>query len=548
MSKVVGDIAVTVGADVSGLMRGMNRAQKKSAETGRKFEATAARMKRSMVNMSRVMLRVGAAAAGVGVAARGSITGLDAIGKKAAAIGITAESLMELQFGATSAGVSIQSLDSSMERFSKRLGEAQMGGGAAKKVLDELGLSAERLAAMGLDEALGRVADKIAEIEDPTRQAAFAAGFFGREGVAMVNMLRDGAEGLDEYRKRAREMGAVVSNETVKAAEELEDQLGTTTLALKREFQEALVAVGPALIGVANLAKGVADSIAQISGAIKTLWEFAGPISAELSGKGAQGPGAQLDPSVRAGDVAGANSLGGGDTSSTGVWLTDPVTGDIVTPEELLDLERQRALAAADIRRQAMAELTADGAYLIPESEDPVIQETGGRHDRLLTMEEQFQQRLMEIREAAEHGNLQTVLRGGEDILRAAGKTNDKVFKLSRAVGAAEAMVNAYRAAAQTFADPSLPFVAKFAAASAALAAGISFATSIKSMSAGGGGGGAGGGAGVAGGVGSVSNPFQARISGFGPNDMLSGSSVTSLFDKLQDEAGDRGLRVSFAT
>ena len=70
---------------------------------------------------------------------------MDAIGKTADQIGMATGALQELSFVAEGAGVSQGKFTSSMERFSKRLGEAEMGTGAAKKALKELGLEASDL-------------------------------------------------------------------------------------------------------------------------------------------------------------------------------------------------------------------------------------------------------------------------------------------------------------------------------------------------------------------------------------------------------------------
>lgn len=57
---------------------------------------------------------------------------------------------------------------------------------------------------------------------------------------------------------------------------------------------------------------------------------------------------------------------------------------------------------------------------------------------------------------------------------------NDKMLKLGRAFGAAEALINAWRAYAQVLADPALSPFAKFAAAAKVLAAGMGAVNAIK--------------------------------------------------------------------
>lgn len=65
---------------------------------------------------------------------------------------------------------------------------------------------------------------------------------------------------------------------------------------------------------------------------------------------------------------------------------------------------------------------------------------------------------------------------------------NERMQRMGRVFGAAEALINAWRAYNQTLANPSLPFMAKFAAAASVLSAGMKAVQAIKSGSGGSGG------------------------------------------------------------
>lgn len=66
-----------------------------------------------------------------------------------------------------------------------------------------------------------------------------------------------------------------------------------------------------------------------------------------------------------------------------------------------------------------------------------------------------------------------------DDIYAATGSSNERMLRLIKAVGAAQALANAYIGASQTLADPSLPFYVKIAAALQVVATGIGFANAI---------------------------------------------------------------------
>lgn len=76
------------------------------------------------------------------------------------------------------------------------------------------------------------------------------------------------------------------------------------------------------------------------------------------------------------------------------------------------------------------------------------------------------------------------------DLYTASGAHSNRMTKMIQSVGAAQALVNAYLAASQALADPTVPFFAKFAAVAQVIATGMGLVNAIK-----GGGGSAGGGA-----------------------------------------------------
>jgi len=203
-------------------------------------------------------------------------TEMDEIGKKADQIGISTDALQELRFVAEGAGVSQQKFTSSLERFSKRLGEAEMGTGAAKKALEEMGLQADELTSIPIDDALKVVADEMAQIGSPTERAAKAAALFGREGVAMVNMLRSGSSALGEMQAAANSAGAVIDEELIRSAEEAQTRLDAASAIIRAQLSVALSELAPILVGAAE---GFAAIVKNTVAAIQAVDRFLDPQS-----------------------------------------------------------------------------------------------------------------------------------------------------------------------------------------------------------------------------------------------------------------------------
>ena len=184
-------------------------------------------------NMTSEVGRFGRRTALVGAGAAAGIFGIanstatlgDEVAKTGDKIGIALGPFQELRYAAERSGVSTQKFDSSLERFVKRMGEATQGTGAARKAYDELGLSAEDLSKLTPEKSLEVVADRLSSVENQSQRVAIAAQLFGREGVAMVNMMKDGSAGLRALRKDARETGYVLSERAARDAETFKDAL-----------------------------------------------------------------------------------------------------------------------------------------------------------------------------------------------------------------------------------------------------------------------------------------------------------------------------------
>ncbi|MCL7930448.1 hypothetical protein [Halomonas llamarensis] len=181
----------------------------------------------------RTLMAGGAAATGIFAIANSTADLGDDVGKTAAKLGLTNAELQELRYAGERSGVATKTLDSSMVAFTKRLGEAADGSGAAVKGYEALGLNAQELVDMPVSEAMREVADRMAQIENPTRRNAIAAQLYSRAGVGLVNMLKDGSGGLDDYAAAAERTGYMLDDEATAGSESFKDALLDTQLSLK---------------------------------------------------------------------------------------------------------------------------------------------------------------------------------------------------------------------------------------------------------------------------------------------------------------------------
>jgi methyl-accepting chemotaxis protein len=242
--------------------------------------------------------------------------------------GETVENLSALAYAAEQSGTSIDQIELSMKFLTKTMADAAAGTGKANDVFTKLGLSVKDNAGnlKPMVEMLKEVATKIAAMKNPVDQANVAMELFGaRSGTQLLPMLKMGANGIDEFMKKAKELHLVISDEDVESAKKFDaamKDLKASLAAAGREIAEVLI---PPLTDFmkwateiikkirdwADAHKPLVDMLVKVAAAVGILGAVGGPIlmatSAFLKMKGI----IDLIPTSMKATEAGTISLGG---------------------------------------------------------------------------------------------------------------------------------------------------------------------------------------------------------------------------------------------
>jgi hypothetical protein len=189
-----------------------------------------------------------------GIAALATAASISAVGvaafelaEKAAAVGaelndmsektgMSVPALSKLSLSAQVAGSDLNTMNSALFMFEKNLGE---GSKKFQEGLQRLGLSIEQVKAVGPDDWLALIAERMHNIEDPSERAAAAMELFGKQGRDIIPTLLK----LSEAEEKIADIQPWTEEEA-KQAEEFEMQVKSTKIHV-----EALgVAIGRDLI------------------------------------------------------------------------------------------------------------------------------------------------------------------------------------------------------------------------------------------------------------------------------------------------------------
>ncbi len=249
----------------------------------KEFDTAMKGTSKSLQNCRKQLNKVGKVMAVAGAAIVGAMTLIikktaaagDQIHKMSLRTGFSAEALSELKYAAEISGASIETLEKGIKKMSKSLTDASLGLETYVRSFDRIGLSVEELMNLSPEKQFFKIANAIAGMESPTLRAATAQEIFGRAGTELLPLFAAGAEGLDELRQKAHELGIVFDQEAANKAAALTDAMTTLKGAFTGIGQTIALEFMPYITGIAD---AFADSMIDIrkssKGIVKSIVGF----------------------------------------------------------------------------------------------------------------------------------------------------------------------------------------------------------------------------------------------------------------------------------
>lgn len=252
--------------EVLGLSRALDKSERAADDAGDSAEQMGDDTKRGADDAKRSVNDLAAAAGLLGLAF-GAIHFATELGETArqvrvlsSAMGVSVESASEWNAVARTVGAGAEDIQDAMVTLSERFLDATNGGQDARDMMARLGLQVPRTAAEipGAEEGLLQLADAFAAIENPAERAAKASELLGDNGVRLLPFLSRGRRGIEEMRKRVRDLGGGLSSEGVAEIEKFQGALIFVQTAFESLFD---VMAKKFLPGVTWLVDKFADAV-----------------------------------------------------------------------------------------------------------------------------------------------------------------------------------------------------------------------------------------------------------------------------------------------
>jgi len=255
---------------------------------------------------------------------------VDAAAKFADRVGTTSKAIQALGLAAERGGASAGTMETSLQRMTRRVAEAAQGSGEAVNALAELGLEAEALTKLTPDQQMVRIARAMDEVSNQGDRVRLAMKLFDTEGVALLTTLKGLADtGMEPLIDEMTALGAL-SREDAAAIESMNDRWTEFNKAIDGVWNQIAAALAPVLEDLLThllipMAKAVIDLV-------KGFRQLMGVSVDQISGS--------MDESAKATEAAAA---------ATSTWAAEQKR----LAEEAKKVEAAQKAAAAEAKRAA---------------------------------------------------------------------------------------------------------------------------------------------------------------------------------------------------
>lgn len=227
--------------------------------TNKAFRGVAANLKKMRASINQTVGRVGrigAAFAVVGAAAGAAMVkmrmqAIDSLAKTADKLGVTTEALAGFRHAAELSGVSTQQFDKALQNMGVQIANAAQGTGLAVRALNQLGLNAIELTRLPLDQQMLQVAKAMENVENHSDRVRIAYELFGARGVGVLNMMKNGADAMEQMAQEAEQLGIALNRVDAAQIEAANDNVTRAKGVFEGFANQVTVALSPAIAELA---------------------------------------------------------------------------------------------------------------------------------------------------------------------------------------------------------------------------------------------------------------------------------------------------------
>lgn len=172
--------------------------------------------------------------------------------------GASTKFIQEFGYAAQMSGSSVESASAGLEKFTKKLGEAEAGNKTARDELLAYGVTS-----FDVDTAVRQAADGISQLDSRQKQNAATMDLFGKKAGDLTVLMSGGSAAISDLAMRAQELGIVLADDVLRNAGQVNDQLDTMKMILDAKMANMIVQNADSIALLADKFITLATNISQ---------------------------------------------------------------------------------------------------------------------------------------------------------------------------------------------------------------------------------------------------------------------------------------------
>lgn len=198
------------------------------------------------------------------------------ISATASALGVSTDALQGLNAAAQANGSSAETLSASLSKLKDKQGEVINGNKAAVESFQRLGISAEDVAGLDLEQLFERVAKETANADNETSAFNATIDILGKGAGELNQTLKQvGADGLQSIIDQAKDAGQVMDEKLIQRLDDLGDTLDSAALRVKVFGAEAVSAIDQSAAAMGSFWDGLMASGGNFAAAFENVQKMA---------------------------------------------------------------------------------------------------------------------------------------------------------------------------------------------------------------------------------------------------------------------------------
>jgi len=242
------DIPVTISGDPRAFERSLDRVRRATKTTASDVAASFMRVKAAAAGAAGIVAAIGGSA--LVAATQTAIQSVNDLGKAARMAGVDFEKFQELKYAAEQNLIGVDALTDGLKEMQLRADEfVKTGTGSAAESFARLGMDANDVARRLKDPAsmFETLIDRIRQLDRAAQIRVLDEMFGGTAAEQFMQLLRDGARSIGDYRQEARAFGVVMDEAFLAKAEEAQRRFNTLAIVIGTNLKSAIVSAADSL-------------------------------------------------------------------------------------------------------------------------------------------------------------------------------------------------------------------------------------------------------------------------------------------------------------